>query len=831
MSDQDVPQKLHIVLKRLALTENFERPATRMDPPPEAPARNRGAHGGHLVGQLAELTTTASQAKAAQVAAGLEGGFGIQVEFESFPDIELAFESLGNETHRIELLNVRKLDDLTLATVFVPDGKLLQFENKITDYMERRTNVNGQPLDNRKLIDSIQNLRQASLQALWTDSPDLFPSDDQGEVWWEVWLPVRGDRAAVVNTFKQLAQGLELAVDSGQLDFPERTVLVVFADAPKMRRSMVVLNSIAELKRPKDTADFFDDLDIIEQDDWLDDLLSRTTFNDDPGSPYVCLLDTGVNETHPFLAPSLARADMHTTDPKWSVDDLNGHGTAMAGLSLAGDLRPWLVGNQTLDIPHRLESVKLLNRDGGNLGDSKHHGFLMKEAAGRPLVDHPRRSRIYEMSVTSKDGRDFGKPSAWSSAADALSADSEDNGVMPQLFIVSAGNILDAAAWLNSPSSNSEEGIHDPGQSWNALTVGAFTELTHVDEPGAEHYEAIAQEGGLSPFSTSSHDFLNPWPIKPDVVFEGGNVASDGNSAYWMRSLSLVTTDHEPQNRKFSTANATSAATALCANFAARLKAHYPDLRPETIRGLVVHSAAWTDEMKRTFLQGTERKIDYLHLLRHCGFGVPDLERAMWSLDNSLTLIAEDEIHPFSREGNNKPKLGDMKLHRLPWPLAELESMGEVEVEMRVTLSYFIEPNPSERGFSRRYRYESHGLRFEVKRSTESEDAFRARINAAARDADVGANTNVNDPHWVVGSSNRHKGSLHSDIWRGTAADLASRGVIAVYPVAGWWKDRAKLRRYNRLANYSLLVSITTPETDVDLYTPITAQVAIPIEV
>ena len=32
--------------------------------------------------------------------------------------------------------------------------------------------------------------------------------------------------------------------------------------------------------------------------------------------------------------------------------------------------------------------------------------------------------------------------------------------------------------------------------------------------------------------------------------------------------------------------------------------------------------------------------------------------------------------------------------------------------------------------------------------------------------------------------SDRHRGSLHQDAWHGTAADLASRGFLAVYPAA-----------------------------------------------
>jgi hypothetical protein len=173
-----------------------------------------------------------------------------------------------------------------------------------------------------------------------------------------------------------------------------------------------------------------------------------------------------------------------------------------------------------------------------------------------------------------------------------------------------------------------------------------------------------------------------------------------------------------------------------------------------------------------------------------------------------------------------------MNMHRLPWPLTELEALGETPVEMRVTLSYFIEPNPSERGFRSRYRYESHGLRFDVKRAHESERDFRARINAAARDEEEGTRRGGGgDDGWVIGTTHRHKGSLHSDIWRGTAVDLASRGVLAVYPALGWWKTRPRLERYDNEARYTLIVSIRAPQVEVDLYTPIANQIGIPIDV
>ncbi|MCY4264005.1 MAG: S8 family serine peptidase, partial [Gammaproteobacteria bacterium] len=312
--------------------------------------------------------------------------------------------------------------------------------------------------------------------------------------------------------------------------------------------------------------------------------------------------------------------------------------------------------------------------------------------------------------------------------------------------------------------------------------------------------------------------------------FEGGNAAQNAAGAVLMPSLSLLTTNADTADRLFTTSNATSAATAQAAGMAARLMADYPNLRVETIRGLMVHSAQWTPEMRRQFLTDPSNpsKRDVASLVRHCGFGKPDLERALWSVENSLTLICEDSLQPFTREGVRTLTLREMNLHRLPWPMQELEALGELEVEMWVTVSYFIEPNPSARGVKSRYRYESHGLRFDVKRSYESIDEFRQRINLKARDADEASSTSSgNDPSWMLGMRNRHKGSLHSDIWRGSAADLASRGMLAVFPVSGWWKTRRKLERYNQYADYSLLVSIHAPEVDVELYTAIENQIMI----
>jgi hypothetical protein len=198
-----------------------------------------------------------------------------------------------------------------------------------------------------------------------------------------------------------------------------------------------------------------------------------------------------------------------------------------------------------------------------------------------------------------------------------------------------------------------------------------------------------------------------------------------------------------------------------------------------------------------------------------------------------LTLIAEARIRPYEREdGSNTGKVREMNLHRLPWPIKELEALGGAQVRMRVTLSYFIEPNPSSRGWTGRYVYPSHGLRFATRRPEDSVESFRQRINTRARVGEERPPTLKTERGWLFGSEQQQApGSLHTDIWTGTAADLASKGAIAVYPVAGWWKNRRDYDQSDQGVDYALVVSIESPEVEVDLWTPVAAQIATAIEI
>tara|TARA_R110001599_G_scaffold210763_2_gene408103 strand:+ start:2432 stop:4936 length:2505 start_codon:yes stop_codon:yes gene_type:complete len=812
--------KPHIFLGSTGKAENYTAPKSPRGPAPKTPAQVRSTHSQHLLNNLTAVAASLPLQKEEAGSYELQTKLGIQVAFESFDGVEMAIESLADARSGIELLNVKRVSEHVIATVFIPEGNLTVFELKIQDYIAHKKNKKGGAIDNQKLIDAIKSFKVAALEALWSDDESLFPQEVTEKVWWEVWLPVFDDRQAVLHDFTKIATELGIDVTSHQLNFPERTVIHVYGCKQQFSASTLLLSLISELRLAKETAEFFDDLDIIEQREWSEELLLRLNVNEGD-LPYVCILDTGVNPAHPLLAPFTTPDDQFVVEPTWTITDDHGHGTEMAGLAIWGDLTDALQSNEPININHRLESVKVLRYSGDNKG--KPLGLITTDGVSEAEIKNPGRSRVFSMSLASKDGRDRGRPSSWSSALDGLASDDLADNLNPRLFTVCAGNSSDLQEDLKEyPHNNELQDIHDPAQAWNVLTVGAYTNKVKITE--STSYNPLAKAGSLSPHSSTSVMWDNNMPIKPEIVFEGGNLGVDNNTCFTLSSLMLLSTYNNISQRLFASTNATSAATALSARFIAQLCSQYPDYWPETIRALAVHSASWTDEMFNLVATENTDKQKAKRLVRLVGYGVPSLSKALWSANNSLSLVVQDTIQPYEKKQGKQPSTKDMHVHSLPWPKDLLLQLGDADVEMTVTLSYFIEPNPSSRNVSGKYSYPSHQLRFDVKRPDESVKQFMARLNSQARDEELGAIGSNGDSNWQLGSY-RNKGSIHKDVWRGSAAELAERGQIAIYPAMGWWRTRTKLQNWDKRARYALIITIAAPEVDVDIYTEVLAKI------
>lgn len=455
----------------------------------------------------------------------------------------------------------------------------------------------------------------------------------------------------------------------------------------------------------------------------------------------------------------------------------------------------------------------------------------MYQAVSLSEIANSKIKHIYCMAVSdSTSSSNNGEPSSWSASLDSLSSDKDG-----RLFIVSAGNVdLKSLENYGYPSASLKTSVEDPGQSWNAITVGAYSNDELLPEKEIyKGYFRLTKPKELSPYSSTSFSWKNSWPIKPEIVCDGGDVASDGNK-YFMGAdeLSKLTLNNNILFNLFNFSCATSAATAQCSYIAAELLSMYPDMRPETLRGLIIHSARWSKPMLNQFCIDTNKKRNFNKLLRTCGYGIPNLDIARDTLNNRVNMILEEEIQPYKKTKSSGPKMNEMHIHTLPWPERVLQSLENETINVRITLSYFIEPSPGEKGWKNKYRYSSCGLRFDMKRPNETLDQFKMRINNAMRDDDY-VNTGNSKNNWLLGPNNRDVGSIHSDVWTDSAINLAQSGYIAIYPVVGWWKERTKLKKYNSKIHYSLIVSIETDNENIDLYTPIMtkieSKIAVPI--
>jgi hypothetical protein len=792
----------------------------------------------------------------------LSEDFGLILNVKSAPDYPLKLDSLekapSKKNDGIYLLNIRREKTrqgvVTQAAILVPFGQLKALASKIAAYADPtkdKTNKSGViSASNADLLANIDSIAVAALDALWMEPDPLPPPEEL--CWWELWVS-RAPRAQEADRtwleiFNQTSESLDLQVNQFRLRLPENEVVLVKARRSDLESSLDLLNTITEVRKLHPCSIDLSGLPGPEQHEWIDEALGRINWPSTE-SPAVCLLDTGVNRDHPLLQNVLADADTDTVIPQFGKadhpDHRYAHGTEMAGIAAYDDLRQLMESTTTWDLLHRLESVKLIHE--GNEHAPAHYGAATQEAMSRPEVFAPQRQRVYCLALTQESFDAQGQPSAWSAAIDAATAGAGEGEERKRLVFISAGNQRNFLQY-NYPQSNHHSRIENPAQAWNAVTVGAHTKRCTISETDQEsrRARAVAVSGSLSPFSRTSRHWEPRWPIKPDIVMEGGNIAETQSGQYIERvSLEPITTS--PRflvENPLSNINATSAATASASRLGAMLMAQMPGYWPETYRALMVHSARWLPTMLSGIDPHQPRNAARVQsILRTFGFGEPHQPRLFGSGESGVTMIIQDEIQPYNPAAKaGKAGLHHFHLHHLPWPVEVFDDHRDVDISLRVTLSYFIEPNPGSRCWmgSQKYRYASHLLRFSFKRSTESDATFRRALERRIEEEEYELDGNVSherrapaDSKWALGPKLRGKsGSIVHDIWKGTPAELAEMGQVAIYPAKGWFATRSYEdgheyhNCHQRPVRYSLIVSLDA-EKEIGLYTAISNMISV----
>lgn len=595
----------------------------------------------------------------------------------------------------------------------------------------------------------------------------------------------------------------------------------------------LTLEEIAALQQ---AVDCIFDVDLAEREirDWL--LLEEQPARDlrrfvlappPAEAPEVVLLDTGIATGHPMLKSAI-RAAMSVVPTDSSPEDTNGHGTKMAGVVLYEDVGG-AVQNGKYVAPFWLQSVRLLTAPGVGSASATHRPFwpAMTVEAVRKADDAGEANRTFALAVSAPN--DSLDPTYWSHAVDQLAF----NAGLGRLICVSTGNAdTDRVQLLvDYPVMHLQQKLEDPAQAANALTIGAYTRRTKLPpETIYRECKVIAPAGGVSPHTKTGH-IGAPGPIKPEIILEGGNVGFDGvlpDSG--ISTLVALTTGKDYVRHPLATICQTSEATAHGAHLGARVWAADATLRPESVRGLLVHGASWTPEMRQQFEDLDER-------LAVCGYGVPDPILATQCAQNRATVIVEDRIanavpvdqpkrKPPKRKGTKTTETKfrrHVKFFRLPVPESLLDDPDD-QVELRVTLSYFAEPNT----FRRRV---SHGLdlKWDMQGPSEREDQFFRRVNDLERTP--GVRDWAKSFRWDIGILRRSRGTVQSDRWTGPASMLAGGKLIAIIPVQGWWDRRRHLLTTEM--PFSLIATVQTQGTGIynEIAAAVSAQLAVEVEV
>ena len=311
-------------LKHILLPGGFERadytPVSGFVPGEDRPVltarQQRYLHATKLDGEITAALDRRIELIESVRIPDFEAASGICLDIEGaghYPlDVD-ALENRGAPTAPIEVLNVRVVDGVTKATIFVPERRVEYLKGKVQKYGDTTYDADGTK-GLTLSVDSIEASRLAELDAFWMEDGPL-PADATATVVWEAWI-----RKGMIDSLRTNADKFGIQVSAHSLRFHECEICLLTAPLNRLAVLQMIAAPLVGFRHREVAPGFFADLPPFDQAQWAEDLAARLQHSDQ-NAPAVCIFDTGVRNSHQLLAASLADQDCDSYDPIWENDD------------------------------------------------------------------------------------------------------------------------------------------------------------------------------------------------------------------------------------------------------------------------------------------------------------------------------------------------------------------------------------------------------------------------------------------------------------------------------------------------------------------------------
>ena len=514
----------------------------------------------------------------------------------------------------------------------------------------------------------------------------------------------------------------------------------------------------------------------------------------DDDAPVVAVLDSGLATGHPLLGPAVGDAQGYVLPHYLPDDAAPWHGSFVAGLALYGDVETRIRAGRF--IPElRLLSGKVFNHDGEDQTE------FVENAVERAVRDLSEQygCKVFNLSYGDLnkvyDGRHI------RGLGYTLDRLTRELGI---LFVVSTGNLQQAALPADArgrfPNYLLAETARlvDPATALNVLTVGGLAryEATREAQRHPNDIEAVPLARSGHPFPLTRRGPSIGGAIKPDLVEHAGNVAALRlPGRFQHRGLGVVSLHGGfAAGHAFAEDVGTSFAAPLIANKAGLLLRELPDATPNLLRAVIGAHAVWPTSSE-TLLNPASNAAGQEKLTQLVGYGQVDDAALLRSLDNAVTLLAEETIAS-----------DRCQFFELPLP-DDLWSRGRRSREVSVSLAY----SPAVK--TTRLDYRMTKLRFTVVAANDLEEVSRAFQHNRAAGMPERANG-----RWISGEA-RQAGTLQVSRWTFWRRPREPKLFVVVTRQDAAWSEVADLEE-----PYALCVAIKDRDNaDSQLYAQVRA--------